>query len=482
MFDLKINEHDTLLKFDRQLPVYNWYYPFLTADSPKVSAHDALVRLENVPGGRRRALYFHVPFCDTICTFCPFYRVANHSETDTVERYVNALLKEIELKSQYPAVGQVPVEVIFIGGGTPSVMTADQIKRLGDAIHRHFDLSQIKEFTFELEVKSVTREKLEAMKSIGVNRISFGIQTFNPKYREIFNITSTVEQVRQVAEWGKEIIGYVNVDMIYGMAGQTVEELIEDAEHAMALGTKTVDFYPLNNMAASMKMHREMNKQELKPLSMMTKVGYRMFLDEYMRARGYVPNNGYGYTKKPDTLTERVAIHPDPVFMYHDVAYGYEEDEVVAFGAGGSSQARGILMRNPPSLDNYFETLLIKGELPTVAYEIESCPEKGIVNFPYRGELEKDRIDWARVPDEVKQRFDELLAAGLAEDRGDRYVLTQSGWLFYVNMIYYLMPEHGRAGISEYIETRVEDGREPDQTELLFPLELPVLLEKRKRS
>lgn len=470
MFDLKINEHDTLLKFDRQLPVYNWYYPFLTADSPKVTAHDALVRLENVPGSRRRALYFHVPFCDTICTFCPFYRIANHSESDAVERYVTALLKEIELKSQYPAVGKVPVEVIFIGGGTPSVMTADQIKRLGEAIHRHFDLSQLKEFTFELEVKSVTREKLEAMKSIGVNRISFGIQTFNPKYREIFNITSTVEQVRQVAEWGKEIIGYVNVDMIYGMAGQTVEELIEDAEHAMALGTKTVDFYPLNNMAASMKMHREMRKQSLPQLSMMTKVSHRMFLDEYMRARGYVAINGYAYTKKPAEVTGRVSIHPDPVFMYHDVAYGHEEDEVIAFGAGAYTQAQGFLMTNVANLDQYFKAL-DEGELPTQAYEIEACPEKGIIYFPYRGSLEKDRIDWDRIPTEVKQRFDEVVAGGFVVEYEDRYLLAQPGWLFYVNLIYYLMPEKGRTIISNYIEGRIEDGREPDRTELLLPFD-----------
>jgi coproporphyrinogen III oxidase-like Fe-S oxidoreductase len=476
MFELKVNHHPTLLKFDRQLPVYNWYYPFPTSESPELDVHEALVRLEQAPSGRRRALYFHVPFCDTICTFCPFYRLANQSETDTVERYVNALLREIELKSQYPAVGGVPVEVIFVGGGTPSVLSVDQIKRFGEAIHRYFDLSQLKEFTFELEVKSVTREKLEAMKSIGVTRVSFGVQTFNPRYREIFNITSTVEQVRQVAAWANEIIGYVNVDMIYGMAGQSIDEVIEDAEHAMALGTTTIDFYPLNNMAASLKMHREMNKQSLEPLSMMTKVSYRMFLDEYMRARGYVPNNGYGYTKKPEELKDRVAIYPSPVFMYHDIAYGYEEDEVIAFGAGGSSHARGILMRNVPSLETYFKKLE-EGKLPTEAYEIEACPEKGVVNFPYRGTLVKDRIDWARVPAEVKQRFDELVAAGLVEEHDDHYRLAASGWLFYVNMIYYLMPEHGRAAISGYIETRIKEGREPDQTELLFPLGERILVE-----
>src|SRR5206468_10839179 len=113
---------------------------------------------------------------------------------EQIETYVKALIREIRLKGKYAWAGARPVRTIFFGGGTPSTLTPGQIRRIGRALHDNFDLTMIDGFVFEFEVKSVTEEKCAAMREIGVNKVRFGLQTFNPVYRELFNITATLEQ------------------------------------------------------------------------------------------------------------------------------------------------------------------------------------------------------------------------------------------------------------------------------------------------
>lgn len=108
----------------------------------------------------------------------------------------------------------------------------------------------------ECEVKSVTLEKLQAFQQIGVNRISFGVQTFHPVYRELFTMTATIDQIRRVAEWVNERFPSTNVDMICGMAGQMLDDLLTDVDQVNALGMTTVDYYTLNNVASQPRLHR----------------------------------------------------------------------------------------------------------------------------------------------------------------------------------------------------------------------------------
>lgn len=474
LFAMNLNPRETLLKFDSQLPIYNWYYPFPKSGQTPEDVDGALKQVKAADG--RRALYFHIPFCDTICTFCPFHRSAAQNKHELIDRYVDAMVREIELKSAYEGIGQPPVHVISFGGGTPSVLNIDQIKRIGAAIHKHFNLSQLKEWTFELEVKSVTREKLEVLKELGVNRISFGVQTLNEKYRKLFNLTSTIEQVEQVSKWTTELFGYVNIDIIYGMSGQTLDELIQDVEDAMKLNTTTIDLYPINNMSASLAMHQMAAKKGYEPVSHATKASYRMFMDEYMRARGYVPVTGFTYAKARPDLNERVVYDDqfDP-FNYHEIVLGYDEDQLIAFGASAFSQASGVNLYNAADTAQYIEALLEKDTIPAAAFTGLSCPEKGIIYFPFRGTLDKKRIKWDLVPQEIRDKFDQALQAGLFVEHEDHYKISQSGWLFYVNLIYFLMPEDAQKYLTTFIETKVEEGREADLTQLYQLEELEVL-------
>lgn len=467
MFDLKLNPHHSLLKFDHLLPVFNWYYPFpYEADE----AVDPALMLSQVRASdaRRRALYFHMPFCDTICTFCPFYRAGYQHHSSQVERYLDAMAREIAWKASYAGIGGSPVDVIAVGGGTPSVLSEDQILNFGALLRTYFDLSRLKEFTFEVEVKSVTPAKIAAMQAIGVNRISFGAQTFDPRYRDLFNLTATVDQVRQVSAWLTEAFPYVNADIIYGMPGQSLDELLSDTEMALQLGTTTVDFYLLNNMAASVKLHRSARDAGLQSLPATTRIAYRLFLDEYLRSRGYAPINGYSYARDPGP--SRQLLLSTPTFLYHDIVYGYADEEVIGFGSGSFTYLRGVKSYNLPERERYTAAFLEGGEAPVVAFRGGDCPEKGLVYFPYRGSLLKDRIDWDRIPRETAEACRQACDAGLMEDDGGRYVLSKAGWLFYVNLMYFLMPENGRQWLSTRIDQRIKEGREPDVTRLIAGL------------
>lgn len=465
---MQLNPLPTLFKFDRQLPVYNWSYPF--EEMGKKMADPLSVFSQIEPQPRRRALYFHIPFCDTICSFCPFVRGTFESE-DEVDRYVRALLREIEIKHQYSATTSSPIDCIFFGGGTPSVLRAEHFYQLGEALHRYFDLSQLKEFTIECEVKSVTLEKLKAFQEIGVNRISFGVQTLNPVYRELFNMTATVEQIRQVAGWVNERFPYTNVDLIYGMAGQTLDDFLTDVDRVNELQMTTVDYYPLNNAVSQLRLHRAFAERGMKPLSANTKLSYRMFLNEYLRAQGYVPTNGYSFTRSKSSVgAPRVIVERSgPLFLYHDIFYGYADDYIDGYGSNALSTLGSHLVHNIENREQYAVRLLGNKHQPWLrAYSNFNVASKGVIYFPYRGVLEKSRIAWDKVYPESRAMLEESVKAGLAVDHDDVYEITEAGWLFYVNYIYSLMSHDEQSMLSSMIEHLYTQGRKPDNL-VFFP-------------
>ena len=114
----------------------------------------------------------------------------------------------MELKREL--IGEPRVDAIFVGGGTPSMLNPRQIESLGESIARNFDLHALKEFTFEVEVKSISGDGLHAMRDIGVNRVSFGAQTFSEKYRRLFSLDATCAQIEAAAELLNGFFPYTN--------------------------------------------------------------------------------------------------------------------------------------------------------------------------------------------------------------------------------------------------------------------------------
>ncbi len=459
MFDLKLVPQNGLFTFNRQLPFFNWYYPFDLHPAYELSPVLPFLEFERNPT-QRCAVYLHVPFCDTICSFCPFTRGKYNREQD-IQSYVEALVSEIELKRSL--IGRTAVDAVFVGGGTPSVLSPEQIELLGHALHMHLDTQELVEFTFELEVKSVTREKLEAMRRIGVNRISFGAQTFSTLHRELFSLDATLGQIRETARMANEMFAYTNIDMIYGIAGQSPEDLNYDINQALSLESTTIDFYPLNNLAAQVRMHRKAHESGLQHLTASQRTQYRRIIDQKLRARGYCAINGYSYTRSEGP--SRAPIEHHTKFQYHDIIYGYHDDAMLGYGSSALTQLPGYNVYNHPDRNEYISRVSA-GTLPWEACGAGDCAEKGVVTFPYRGVLDKSRISWDRVPSETLAALEEVVQAGLIVDANETYEVTERGWLFYVNLMYYLMPTRGKRWISDKIALQMASGRECELTDL----------------
>ena len=216
LFDVGFNQSEKKHPFERQLPVFNWFYPF-SKEEDLITEPIKFLSTYNWSSVGRVAAYFHIPFCETICSFCPFTR-GLYKQDEEVDEYLKSLIKELQLKRSL--IGKIRVDSIFIGGGTPSVLSPNQIVLLGKNIHTYLDTSKVVEFAVEVDVKSVTLEKLKAFKKIGVNRISFGVQTFSKTHREAMNLVATIDQINQVAKWANRLFEYTNIDIIYGQAGQ----------------------------------------------------------------------------------------------------------------------------------------------------------------------------------------------------------------------------------------------------------------------
>jgi coproporphyrinogen III oxidase-like Fe-S oxidoreductase len=463
MLDLRINAEHPLIKFNRQLPVFNWHYPF---DREEDRTEDRLTPYLSFPKMqvRRRSVYIHIPFCETICNFCPFSHDMYRPGSGVAE-YLRALIGEINLKKDF--IGRCKVDAIFVGGGTPSLLSPGEIELLGEAIHRNFDLEGLKEFTFEVEVKSASQDKLQAMRSIGVNRVSFGAQTFSPKYRALYHLDASQRQITDTAALLNSLFPYTNVDLLYGTAGQSADELRADVEAAIRLQTTTIDVYPINNLTAPRGMHLATARAGLDVLPESTRVQFRILLGRLFQDLGYRPISGYGFAVAGNARTNPVdPVQHQPNFLYHDMVYGYQDDEIIGYGSSAISQTPGFNMYNFARRKAYIDEVLNNHALPHLTFGPIPAPERGIVSFPYRGVLEKPRVAWDRVPDETWEALQEAIAAELVLDQGDRYVLTEAGLLFYVNLMYYLMPSPGKRCVSDQIERQERSGRTTGNTDL----------------
>jgi len=464
MFDLQVLPNHSLIKFNRQLPVFNWFYPF-DRDQDFIEDRLAPYSASKKTEALRRAIYIHIPFCETICNFCPFRRQKYKSDSE-VEEYVGALVAEIDLKSNF--LERRHVDAIFVGGGTPSLLSPVQIELVGEAISKNFDLDHLREFTFEVEVKSVSREKLQAMRDIGVNRISFGAQTFSEVYRRMLSLDAPKSQIVHTAALLNSMFPYTNVDLLYGMAGQDTDQLYADLTAAVGLQTTTIDVYPINNLAAARSMHREIAQAGLDFLPATARLQFRIHIDRFFRERSYAPISGYSYARTDKACQDALVgpVQQSPKFLYHDIFYGYHDDEIIGYGSSALSQIPGFNLYNFINRRAYVSEVLANKALPHLSFAPVAAPERGIVFFPYRGLLEKSRIAWDEVPGETSLALQTALDEGLVADRGSRYELTRVGWLFYVNLMYYFMPSAGKCWISNKIEEQERKGRRCGNTDL----------------
>ena len=189
------------------------------------------------------SLYIHVPFCKSRCIYCDFYSTTLGQEF--MASYVEALIREMLQRRQY--IKCTRVHTIYIGGGTPSLLPAELIHKLFNAIERLWTLDEDAEVTIEANPDDVTKEWLKGLKGTPVNRISMGAQTFNDRLLRIIgrrhSSQQTIDAVKACKESG---ITNISLDLIYGLPRQTFEDWQKDVEQALSLGIKHLSAYALS--------------------------------------------------------------------------------------------------------------------------------------------------------------------------------------------------------------------------------------------
>lgn len=212
---------------------------------------------------QRRLAYIHVPFCANHCLFCGFYRNAHTATKATA--YADHLVAEIEREAGEPAVRHNVIEAIYLGGGTPSALSAEDLTRILDAVRQRLPLAPDCEITLEGRIIHFDEDKIDACIAAGVNRISVGVQTFDTTVRRRQGRRSCKEDAVRFLEGIRDRNRVVLViDLLYGLPGQTPEIWREDLRIAADISPDGIDLYGLNLIPGT-PLHRAVAAQKLHP-------------------------------------------------------------------------------------------------------------------------------------------------------------------------------------------------------------------------
>ena len=188
-------------------------------------------------------LYIHIPFCKSRCIYCGFYSTTG---LELRQRYVDALCRELALRSQMPEVGGETISTIYLGGGTPSQLTMEQLHQLFETIYKYNKVAENAEVTIECNPDDVSQTFVEGLKSLPVTRVSMGAQTFNDERLRFLHRRHTSHQVAQAVERLRQTgIQNISIDLMYGFPDETLEEWEADIKAALSLHVEHISSYCL---------------------------------------------------------------------------------------------------------------------------------------------------------------------------------------------------------------------------------------------
>ena len=266
------------------------------------------------------SVYIHIPFCTSICTYCDFPKV--YKKDEWINKYLIALEKEI--KQNYK---NEKVKTLYFGGGTPSALSIDQLKKLF-AITKIFDLEKDAEITFECNLEDLTLEKILFLKE-KVNRLSIGVQTFNNKFLKVLGRKVNIDNIVLV----KNYFDNINIDLMYGFAGEKVEDLKRDLKILLNLDVAHVSAYSL--------ILEENTMLYINNYKVNDDTNLDIYLDEELR------KNGYNHYEISNYAKEGYESKHNLVYWNNDNYYG--------FGLGASGYLGNIRYDNTRSLNRYLE-------------------------------------------------------------------------------------------------------------------------------
>lgn len=357
-----------------------------------------------------RAAYVHIPFCTQICHYCDFSKV--FIKNQPVDDYLRALLEEI--RAYEPG----PVDTLYIGGGTPSALSAAQLEFLLEGLASIFDISQVQEWTLEANPGDLSQDKIEVMANAGLNRISLGVQTFNNReLRQIGRMHQEKDIYDNIDRLKAAGFHNISIDLIYALPNQTMEQVKTNVQKALALDIPHMSLYSLILENHTVFMNRMRRGQLNLPQEDLEVDMFHYIINSLKEA---------GYDHYEISNFCRPGYESRHNLMYWDNA------EYYGLGAGASGYLNGVRYRNHGPIRHYLNAVEAGNAR---VYEEKLSLKEQMEEELFLGLRKRAGVSIQRFEQKFQRSFEDIYGAivaqmleeGLLIREGDRLRTSQKG-------------------------------------------------------
>ena len=348
-----------LKKYDKPGPRYT-SYPTAPLFSPDYNPHMFKADLvqNNLDSAHPLSLYFHIPFCDTLCYFCGCTTIITPN-AEHLKNYIVYLKKEIDSVSKLISRKRQVVQLHW-GGGTPSYLQPEQIRDVGNFIRDRFTFSENTEYGVEIDPRGLTFEHLKAFREVGMNRVSLGVQDFNKDVQVASNRVQLEEITLNAYNWARELgIKSINLDLIYGLPKQTQDTFEKTLDKAIEISPER---FAIFNFAYIpwLKPHQKLINQNDLPTADTKLQILKMTIEKLV-------NNGYIYIGMDHFVkpTDEMAVAQKNKTLYRNFQ-GYSTNaqaDLFGFGMSSISHFGNVYSQNHKTLEEYYKSVG-EGEFP----------------------------------------------------------------------------------------------------------------------
>ncbi|MBP0001147.1 MAG: oxygen-independent coproporphyrinogen III oxidase [Cyanobacteria bacterium SID2] len=436
-------DSDLIVKHDRPTPRYTSYPP-ATELHENFKESDFIAAIER--GNQKKtplSLYFHIPFCESACYFCGCNVIITGLKDRVVNPYLEYLFKNIEQTAALID-GDRVVNQMHWGGGTPNYLSPEHVEMLWNKIHEHFTFAEDAEISIEVNPRYVDRNYIQRLRKLGFNRISFGIQDFDPKVQEAINRIQPEALLFEVMDWIREAnFESVNVDLIYGLPYQNLETFSKTIEKTICLNPDRIAVFNFA-FVPWMKPIQKNLPQEALPQAAEKLDIFHMTIDKLTES-GYV-FIGMDHFAKPD---DELAIAQREGKLHRNFQ-GYTtqpDSELFGFGVTSISMLHDVYVQNHKRLKDFYKAIDKKHQPIEKGVELTEADNimrrEIIMELMCHFRLDKREIEKKYGIDDFDRYFaaeenelKDLENDGLVENTIDRIEVTPAGRLLVRNIAF----------------------------------------------
>jgi oxygen-independent coproporphyrinogen-3 oxidase len=413
------------------------YPPFAYWKEDRVPELQAALERPPAPGVDL-GLYTHIPFCRKRCHFC-YFKVYTDKDSSQIRGYLDALLKDLAAYANKPVIGGRRPRFIYFGGGTPSYLSPDQLKFLTDGMKRLLSWDAAEEVTFEAEPGTLTDHKLQAIRDLGVTRLSLGIEHFDDHILEVNGRAHRSKEVARAYAYAREIgFPQINIDLIAGMVEETEDKWKETVARAIALQPDSLTIYQME-VPYNTGIYQQM-KAEGKLVAPVA---------DWETKRRWVDYAYAEFEKIGYTVTSATTVVKDPArvkFIYREGLFSGAD--ILSVGVASFGHLNGVHYQNHHDFDPYVQRVN-SGGFPTFRALTPSRDERFIREFILQlklGQVSRDHFARKFGVDPVV-RFAEPIQRlqdwGFVSVKGDAIRINREGLLQVDKLLHeFFLPEH----------------------------------------